>query len=292
MNASIYKIVLFAAMYFCTTVTFAQTRHELSIYGGGGLSSLNYKLHNINNDAITYRPGGMAGIGYTFYFSPRWGISTGIELTTYRSESDHYSLMDTYQSVDDYKDSFDFSIQQKGYSEKQTATYLNIPLMLRFRAQANTGFTAALGGKIGIPVKGEYEYSYNSLVTKAYYPRENVSYEDLDFRGIGQFGGGSGKGDLEFDIAFMLAAEAGMNWSLGGKMYVYSGVYADYGLNNINQGDKRDTFLPYNAENPVDFRNNSILKSKYNHYWDQDKAFTERVNPLALGIKVKLTYAL
>lgn len=292
MNLNISKKVFVAALCLLATGIQAQLKHEVSVYGGGGLSALDYKLHNINRDEVQLRPGGMAGIGYTLFLTEQWGITTGAEFTTYKSKAKLYSVMDSHRLVDDDNDAFDLVMQQKGHTEKQEATYVNIPLMVQFQQNEGTGFYAALGGKIGIPVKEKYKYSYNSLETKAFYPDMNVWYDDLEYRGIGQFAGGNGESDLDLKVSFMLSAETGMKWSLNNKMALYTGVYADYGLNDIVNGDKKENFLLYDNDNPTDFKNSSIFNSKYSYYRDNDRSLVGKVKPLAIGLKIRLSFSL
>lgn len=290
MNSIIYKITVFTVVCLFAMQMQAQQKHEFSIYGGGGLSTLNYKLNNVNDDKVNSKAGYMAGIGYTFFFSRQWGVATGAELATYKSESELYSVMDTHETVDDYGDNFDFILFQKGLNEEQEAQYINIPLMIQFQAKDDAGFYAAFGGKIGVPTKGKYKYSYNSLTTKGYYPSLNVMYDDVEYRRFGTFGGKEGRGDLNFKTAFMVSAEIGMKWSLDKSFSLYTGAYADYGLNDVVKDGKNEKLLPYNNENPTDFRNNSVLNSEYNHYWDK-KSLAGKVRPLAVGLKIKMSFS-
>jgi hypothetical protein len=290
MNSIIYKIMALAIVCLFATLLQAQQKHEFSIYGGGGLSTLNYKLNNVNSDKVKLKAGIVAGVGYTFFINSQWGITTGAEYTTYKSKSESYSILDTQAAVDDYDDNFDYIIFQKDRTEDQEVSYVNIPLMVQFQAQEGTGFYAALGGKIGLPMNGKYKYKYNGLTASGYYPSLNVLYEDLEYRGFGKFEGKSGKNDLDFKTAFILSAETGMKLSLGKKLFLYTGVYADYGLNDIVKDKKNKKLLPYNNENPLNPNNNSMLNSEYTYYWNK-KPFAGKVIPLAVGIKLKVSFS-
>lgn len=288
---SINKISILAMACLFTILLQAQQKHEISIYGGGGLSALNYKLYNVNNDKVTAKAGVLAGVGYTYFFNNNWGISTGAEYTTYKSKSESYSILNTSVVVDNYDDPFDYNVYQKGRTENQEASYINIPLMVQFQANETKGFYAALGGKIGIPTSGKYKYQYDQLTATGYYPSLNVLYDDLEYRGFGTFEGQSGNNDLKFKTAFMLSAEAGMKWSLGDKLSLYTGVYADYGMNDVIKDKKDKQLLPYNNEDPLHSLNNSMLDSKYTNTWT-DRSFTDKVKPLAVGLKVRLSFAI
>lgn len=289
MKLNSYKVIILIGLFVSCLMTNAQIKHEFSVSGGGGLSSLNYKVNNINNDEVKFRAGGVFGIGYTLFLNSQWGISTGLEYALYNSKADLFSIADTHSALDDSNESFDFIILQRGIKEKQESSYLNIPLMLQFQTGEKSGFYAALGGKIGIPMKTKYKGSFESLESKGYYPSLNVMYDDLEHRGFGNFGGGKYSNELDFDISFMLSAEVGVKSKLTNNVALYTGLYADYGLNDIVKGSKDMTVLPYQAENPMLFRNNSILNSQYTHY-GVTKSFVDKVSPFAIGIKLRLSF--
>lgn len=292
MNSNIYKLLLaFVALCLLNISAHAQQKHEISVYGGAGLSSLDYRLKSVNNDDVKYQVGPLIGIGYSYSFTDNWALNTGIEYSLYKSKSELYSLIDNQAAIDDYNDAFTFIVLQRRYTEKQEAGYLNIPLMLQFQSQPESGFYAALGAKIGIPLSGKYKYSYDSMKNKGYYPSLNVTYDDVEYRAFGEFEGNNGKDDIDFNIAVMASAEIGMKWKLTDNLRLYTGVYADYGLNDVVKEDKNMTFLPYNNENPLEFHNNSILTSQYTHGWNA-QSFVGKVKPMAVGLKVKLAFSM
>jgi hypothetical protein len=51
-----------------------QRRHELSIHAGAGLSTLQYDLSEGKHKSGI---GTQAGLGYTLFLSPNWGLTTG-----------------------------------------------------------------------------------------------------------------------------------------------------------------------------------------------------------------------
>lgn len=289
MKQNIYKVILLISLFVAGLQVNAQIGHEFSVYGGGGVSSLQYKLNNINNDDEQVRVGGMFGIGYTLFLNSQWGISTGLEYALYNSRADLFSVVDTHSALDDSNESFDFIILQRGIKEKQESSYLNIPLMLQFQTGEKMGFYASFGGKIGIPLKTKYKGSFRSIESKGYYPSLNVLYDDLEHRGFGNFEGGKYNDELDFDVSFMLSAEAGVKFKLTNNIAIYTGLYADYGLNDVVKGSKDMTILPYQTENPTQFINNSVLNSQYTHY-GVTESFVDKVRPFAVGVKLRLSF--
>ena len=272
---------------------FAQHQHEISVYGGGGLSSLNYKP-TFGDQKL--RLGGHTGIGYHFFFAPKWAIGTGLEFACYNAKFTMNNLDVRYMTTDRDGDRFEFRSMVNDYEEKQRATMLQIPLMLQFQtpmAESTRQFYAAAGGKIGFPLNGKYN-NKASFINAGYYAHENALYDTQEFMGFGAFPNRKTKGGLDFKTAFFLSAEAGIKWRLNDKFSLYTGAYLDLGLNNIvkTQNAASQPFIvEYNNANPTAFAANSIIKSQYPQGGNATtQAFTEKVKPIALGIKVRLAF--
>ena len=73
-------LIISTIVALCGNIRAQDSRSELSVYGGGGLSGLKYKL---DAGSQNMRFGGLAGIGYTWHFIATWGITTGVELAFY-----------------------------------------------------------------------------------------------------------------------------------------------------------------------------------------------------------------
>lgn len=280
------SITIIAILVSLSLGGFAQNKHEFSVYGGGGLSTLNYKV-SVGEQQNGF--GGQFGLGYTFFFSPKWGLGTGVEMAFYNARFSMDNFSNRYTTTDMDGNSFEFRSTLTNYEEKQGAMLLQIPLMLHFQTGNTHRFYAALGGKIGIPLSGIYESTNDGLKNSGYYAHEDYEYTTQEFMGFGTFKGKDVTGDLDFKTAFFVSAEAGMKWKLAGKWSLYTGLYVDYGLNNIYQTqDPAPQFVAYNSENPQDFTVNSILASQYMQN-GISQTFTDKINPLAAGVKIALS---
>lgn len=252
------------------------SRHEFSMYIGGGITTL-------QNPVSAYKPGGQAGLGYIGFITRQWGIGTGVELW-FLNAGNHYSwIKGSYNTYDD-SEPFEFRYKAHNYRETQQAWYINIPLMLHFQQPINktNKFYAALGGKIGIPLKTSYSGKSDSLVTSGYYPVYNVELSGPAFRGLGTFTNVTDVDGPELKIAYMASVEAGIKWGLRSHWALYTGVYADIGLNDIADKTTTQQDLPliaYNVKNPAQYRYNSTLLLQ-----------EQRVMPVAIGIKLKLVF--
>ncbi|MCL2412640.1 MAG: OmpA family protein [Bacteroidales bacterium] len=265
------------------------SKHEFSVHAGGGLSSLNY---NVTFGEQNLRLGGHFGLGYHFFFLPNWAIGTGIELGFYRSKFHMDNLNLSFMTTDIQGVEFEFRSIINNFEEKQRAMLLQIPLMLKFQTGDSSGrhrFFAAAGGKIGIPIRGRYS---NTLPfdNAGYFAFENALYNTQTFMGFGQFPNRRQESHLNFKTAFFLSAEAGVKWRLSDGRWLYTGLYLDYGLNNILKAPSpRPTLVQYNAAVPTAFAVNSVLHSQYMQTAaNTAQTFTEKVNPVAIGIKLRL----
>jgi len=288
------SMVLFLILWGTVEMS-AQSKHELSVYGGGGLSTLNYKV-TIGEQKSGL--GGQIGLGYHFFFSPKWGIGTGVELASYNAKFNADALYSRYMTTDIDGDAFEFHSTANGYKETQRAMMLQIPLMLQFQTDGKQQFYAAAGGKVGIPLNGKYSTTA-SFSNAGYYPYENSLYDTQEFVGFGNFPNKKAEGDLNFKTAFFVSAEAGVKWRLSDGLSLYTGAYMDYGLNTQSIASQ-PSLVEYNKANPPEFIVNSILTTDFpfspsasSHLATalyQRLCYTDKIRPMAAGIKLRLAF--
>jgi len=291
-------VTLFAAMSM--QLSAQEIKHEFSVHVGGGLSSLSYKLSEGDRSGGF---GGDFGVGYTFlqvkeravetgsvsYLN--WGIHSGIGLGLYNAKANLDNTKTVIKDLDDGDDhfsAFDLRTTLSGYNETQKTMFLNIPVMGLFQLDK---FYAMGGVKIGIPLNGKYSVKNPTLTNKAWYPELQNEIDAPRFRGLGKFDDKSFDGTLDLGVAVMLSLEAGYKWSIADNISLYTGAYFDYGLNNVDKSNKK-TFVNYTIEknNTADFTTNSVLAS-YSDSKNKSTTFTDKVNVMAVGIKVRVAMA-
>ncbi|GHT67115.1 hypothetical protein FACS189452_04230 [Bacteroidia bacterium] len=281
------KNIIIIAVICCaaTAATAQESFHEFSIVAGGGLSTLHYKPAE---GKAKWGFGGLAGLGYTFRFSEHWGIGTGVEAALFTGKYSLTSLSDHYPSHDSEQD-FDYHYTISGYRDRQQAILLNIPLMLHFQTDikmpnlvALQGFYAALGGKVGIPLSAKFNSSTNRLDASGVYPPPTLTLYDPQFMGFGEFAALNSKGSLALKTAFFASAEAGVRWRLNDKLSLSTGLYVDYGINNIRPS-AATPLIDYRGSD--DYQPNSVVTST-----NAGKPLVDKLNPLAAGIKVGLLF--
>jgi len=262
----------------------AQSKHEFSISGFGGLSGLNYDVMEGSQKSGF---GGGGGLGYHYFFNEQWSVGTGVELAFFNAAYNSDGADLRYMTKDKNDGVFEFRSKVGSYEEKQSAMLLQIPLMLQYQTGDRHQFYAALGGKAGIPIAAKYKISAVALQNAGQYDYEIYEYTTQQFMGFGTFNLPASDDKLNFKTAFFLSAEIGGKFKLSDKHNLYVGVYLDYGLNNILETQDLASLPPlveYNSQNPSKYAVNSILKSK------STEAFTEKLSPMAVGIKLRLAF--
>ena len=286
------KITIITFLLLSFAAAQAQSPHEFSIYGGGGLSTLKYDV-NVTGGEQKMGFGGHFGLGYQYFFSSNWGLGIGVEIGLYNSKFEMKkgsSVLDITQTAIDPMTSdphhpnaqtYEFDSHVTPKEEKQCPMFLQIPLMLQFQSNGNHKFFARAGGKVGIPMSKKYEgTAILQIDDERFYAYESYTYNN--FRGDGK--AITTKDDLSLKPAFMLSAEAGMKWRLSDNWSLYTGAYLDYGLNDI-QDKAAPQLVTYN--NNGKFTVHSVVNSRYS----VNQMFTDKVTPLAVGIKLRLAFA-
>ncbi|GHV61778.1 hypothetical protein FACS1894195_2810 [Bacteroidia bacterium] len=264
-------------LLLCGGIAAAQTpTHEFSAYALGGLSSVQYSAPSSMKVAGGF--GGGAGFGYTYFMTPQWGISTGLE----------FSLSSATLTADNYQEKYEllsfhnmtFISDFVGYEEKQSATYLHIPLMLRFQTTGTHRFQAGAGLKLGFALSGSYAGTIKSLTTSGAFPKTEIIVGGEPQHALTEYPNESYSGDLSLGLNVAIAVDAGMRWGLSEKLGLYTGVYLDYGVVNV---------LPSPTAHLVEYDPNSG-KLTYN------SAFTtqllDKANLFSVGVKVGLAFGL
>ena len=258
-----------------------EKRYEVLFYGGGGMSTLQY---NVTTGKQTDGFGGQVGVNYNFLFIKKLALKTGVEFSLYSASFAWDNLSTRFIATDIENTVFEFRSAIDKYVEKQYLVMLQIPLMLQFQVGKNHQFYAAAGGKVGIPIHVNYNSRGTNIQNSGYYTEEDYKYTTQLFMGFGQFSGSNGK--LKLKTAFMVSAEIGAKWVMQDGYKFYTGVYVDYGLNNIAAPQTSPPpFIAYNTARPADFAINGIFQSQYSQN-NEMQSFTKKIVPMTAGLKL------
>lgn len=257
------SIILLLTGLCINTVLFSQSKHEVSVSVGGGMSSLTNKSDIGKNKT---NAGFSVGLGYNYAITDNWSIGTGLEYALYNGKLEVNGLSDNrYRTVDNEGHDFDFITEMKSsYDEKQKVGMLNIPIRAQFQLPVMGAhkFYASGGIKFGIPVTKTFEVDKADMMTKGYFPHLNATIDEPLYMGFGSFDRKGVDGDLDLKVAYILSLEAGMKWDLNQLYGLYTGIYFDYGLNNINKSGS-NRLIEYNKEDPENFIHHSTYSSQY-----------------------------
>jgi outer membrane protein OmpA-like peptidoglycan-associated protein len=270
-----------------------QCPNEWNVWAAGGWQALYYQTSYGSRED---KAGGIFGLGYGHYFSEHWGFLLGMELSLYQSGFKMNNLHDNYDAADldpYHSQKINFRYHTDNYKETQQLLNLNIPLMLQYQTYAwnNNRIYTAFGFKLGIPLESKYR-SKNTTVTSTgyYYDWWQELDDEREYLGFGIFNNQPGSGKLNSGLSCIGTVEAGIKWNLGNKTDLYTGVYFDYGFNNIVKGDRHKQFVEYCSYETGQFKTiNSTLNSQYTYeQGGETKTFTGKVSPIALGLKLRL----
>ncbi len=258
----------------CTATLCRAQQYEFTINAGGGLSSLQYP----DNGKTCF--GGTAGVGLHYFFNSSWGFGSGINIALYNGRM----VLDNYSQSSNEKlasgESFVFTYNYGHYEERATTTMVTIPLMLHYQHRIGPVVAyAALGVKVGIPITASYT-AQGDFSTTGYFPSSSVTIEsNLPAYGFGHYNTNSER-NITLSTSFMLSAEAGVKFRLNEKINLYTGIYFDYGLNNLNKDQQPVApLVKYQINNPSEFTYSTVTSSAM-------------LRPLAVGVSVRLGFGI
>lgn len=163
---------------------------SIEVSGGIGMSRIDFQhwgqkgnnafQANGLKNYLTF-PSGNAALGLTYYFVPSFGLGTGIEFSSYRSET-KINKPWTFNGVDKYGDEYYQTIRTDAV-EQQDLYMLEIPVGLHFRAMGEgkrVGFIGALGIKFGLPMLSTYQMKNNAILENVVgYPIYDLEIRDI-----------------------------------------------------------------------------------------------------------------
>jgi len=249
----------------------------LTVAGGVGGGGFQYTPKGINSDGISKdKFGWNAKVGYSYYFTPQWGLSTGVGISYYRtvgkyntvfSQNEFYNLG---KQVDDdapvRPTNYELRVRLANWEEEQKSYFFEIPLMVMFKHKFGEtqkhGFYFGLGAKLQIPiisstyrvldgknttdkrlnVSGQYDpYTDEHGVVNTMPDVGAPGNPDLSYHGFGSiYNPGSAldwRGNLNLKMSIAGTAELGFLFGLHPRLDLMVGGYFDYGFNNIKKGN-------------------------------------------------------
>jgi hypothetical protein len=267
-------------------------KHELSAYVRGGYSPIFYKLkaNGWRDGGDGFGVGGGGGLGYTYHISSSLGIVTGVEMSTYVSEAHFSSVSGKYpENADELNyelDEYQVSYSHNTYNEMQDVALFSVPVMVQYRLPisfGSMGLFVSGGFKLGFPIKVKAVVNSYYATVKGYFAKEDVEYGGYWMQDHGFLSAPISdlNSNVDLGVSVSLALETGVRFRLTDKIGLYTGLYLDYGLNNIQKKDNRH-LLEYYFGDKDSIRYNSVLNT----------GFIDRINMVSAGLKVRIGFVL
>src|SRR5665647_845106 len=142
--------------------------HYFYFNAGGGIHNFSYDLQNgTKNDG---QIGATINAAYSWFFSPYWGLQTGVGVQTFSGLSTMNYLLKT-PAVDESGRDYEFRVKYNNWQEKQEALFLDIPLVLQYRHDIGKkyGLIGSSGLMVSIPVYSNYRSTNSGQITTTGY---------------------------------------------------------------------------------------------------------------------------
>ena len=152
--------------------------HYYNFNIGGGYHTLQYDL---DNGSHTGGLGYTVNLGYSYFFAPTWGITTGVGIQSFQSEGT-LNYMAIFSKVDDDNDAYQFRTDYRDWQEKQSALLLDIPIGISHLMVLNNQWKlrGTVGAKISMALDASYQTTGGDIQTSLYYQRLNAEIFDID----------------------------------------------------------------------------------------------------------------
>ncbi|MDR1866297.1 MAG: OmpA family protein [Bacteroidales bacterium] len=280
--------------------------HEIAAHLGLGYSTLRYQPAQGSRMGGFNAFGGEGGIDYMYMFSEKFGVATGAGVALYRARTDLGGLDFVKYGLHGDQHDYDLHTILETYRERQWAWMAVIPLTLqyqtdlqrgsRMRITARTGdadkFYLRAGVKAGLPFNARYSVKDAVIRNARYYPADDAWLEDRPTEGLGTYSAWGRKDRINgLKTAWSLTFETGVKWGIEQNLWLYTGIYMDYGLNNVNTSSHEEEFLYMPEDDPSMFVTRSILTAQQSAASGQTAAgLTGALSPLSVGVNLRLAF--
>jgi outer membrane protein OmpA-like peptidoglycan-associated protein len=279
-----------------------QNRHEFFVGGGGGISAFQHRFSaGSRQTGFNYN----AELGYNYFFNYNWGLGIAGEFSFLSLGSKFDHLTDQSLVSSSYFDYY--QVVGKDVTEKQKFYHINVPILARYQVDLPgkiTKFYVAAGPKLGIPFKNSYKSTGILTTTGAHFPNldgyTRDPFDDMPHHGFYPAYSLNHDGELDTKLYVSGTIETGLKFTFNQKWGLYTGLFADFGLNDIvkRSSDRYPDFVGYNYDIPADPIINSMLVASHGYVtadnggMNHRSPFLKRANTISAGIKVALTFGI
>ncbi len=218
--------------------------HYIVLDFGGGFHNLSYSLDD--NGKRTPGMGIMGRVGYRYLFTKHWGVGANLTLKTSKTEAklDFYNQSDLL--TDNDGDQYYSIIRYNGLKERQEQTSIGIPVGLYFQGQIVDRWKIGIG--IGVSAnfvnKESMKTVSGNLSTEAYYPKDDITFKDMDNHGF--YTKSDFEGSYDYKATFGTYFELNLLYALSKCIDVHVGFYGNYGLSKATKSNDNLVYAPVN----------------------------------------------
>jgi hypothetical protein len=256
-------------------------KNEFSfIYGGGGMFAQS-ELQGMSAGGFSMNAGG----GFATFFNQHLGVHVGAKLGIRRFEINVDKFENITRELADVEGHF-FELHSTlfNYTESQAAWFFSVPVMLQFQQNTSCFFT---GNKHGFYAKGginmlflnstTYSANIAELHNAGFYPQFGNWLTTQKFAGFGTFNDRVANGSFNLGFCAMLAFEMGMKWRVSDCIFLYTGAFFNYGLNDPARNQRKP------------FSDNIIATDDLTNFTSL-LTFTDKINPITAGLTLRLAF--
>jgi len=184
-------------------------------------------------------PGLRVGIGGGFFITPHWGITTGINLSTYSAFSSiKAGTSYSYTTYDSDGLPYTENIKVDSKIKEQDIMYrIELPFLLNYRYYLPSGnaLYAAGGITISLPMAGYYHASQGAFTTTGKYEDLNATLSNMPWVGFTSTDISGAHGMIPSNKSYNASFELGYLHRLKKTTYLTLGVFGDYGLKDLRR---------------------------------------------------------
>jgi hypothetical protein len=276
--------------------TVFHSAHELGVSAGTGLSTLLYKSVGIDG-AVKAGAGGVFSIDYAYSFRPDWAIVTGISFLYTQQQAESKSISQSVEQtyIFDAPTTTTLLLNStlEKWTEKQSASFLQIPIMIRYQStlKGKTQYYVALGGKLSFNVLNTYNAYADVLVTTGNFDEFKQVFTNVPNHNFTTTSGVQYKGKgTNFVPDFSIAFEAGVKQTITSGTRLYAGLFCEYGLSNLNGGNKYEVITPENTL--ISYEPDNSRMFSYAGLLQSNTMKGKHVNLFSAGLKLRFTFCL
>ncbi len=202
--------------------------HELSVGLGGGFHCLNPDMSG--GTVVVGTHGGVSfALRYSYLFSQHWDVRTGVEMTSYTSDTETNEYRITKGAVDIDGEKYEHRMTLAAVKETQRAIAIDIPVGMGFRTAISEHWRFKMGvsAHISLVAKDRFETQGGTITTRGYYEQYGGLLIDGDIPEAGFYviePNFSGRIRL-WNPTFGLGAQIGMERKLTDRLNLGMTIY-------------------------------------------------------------------